>query len=193
MIYLGIAHRRYMPLAVVTAIPLAGFLLSDLWTILNRLTIVKIAIASVSLIIIYFAITARIPSIEIPHHSLTQYCQFGSKSPYGFVDYFQKHPPQGLGYNFYDWGGFLIGTGFPAKLFSYGAMTVWEKDKVAPFGQSLALFEGHPLVFGKYNLSWILIPQSAPLFSKLLTDPENFGHWKIEYSDPFGVYLIKIP
>ena len=41
------------------------------------------------------------------------YSTWGNYCSPDLVRFLIKHPPEGRGFNFYDWGGYLIGSGVP--------------------------------------------------------------------------------
>lgn len=101
------------------------------------------------------------------------------------------HPPVGKGFDFYDWGGYLIGKGVPAKLFVDGRMHLWEKDGYSAFGDYLDIeFNVDKEKLAKYDFDWILVPSNST-FIDTLEKSDDMGVWKVEYRDSQAIYLVR--
>ena len=101
------------------------------------------------------------------------------------MTYLILNPPKGNGFNQYEWGGYLIGKRFPAKVFIYGAMTLWKNETYNPFEDYVRIVGKDDQAFIKHNFTWVLIQGNSDLAQKLSTTT-LLGNWKLEYYD--GIY-----
>lgn len=187
----GISPRN-LTLLLVTLLPVTAFLLSKVNMGIFKWVWFRVGVALVAGYVIGIAVFDRIPSIHFQNYSMKEYCEFGSHCSPSILAILKVVPPNGRGFNFYDWGGFLVGGGIQQKIFLYGAMTLWEKDGYVPFSDSLGIYAGYVKVFNKHNFDWVVIQSSSPLAQKLLSTTD-LGKWKSVFSDMNTLYAVRVP
>ncbi len=190
VLYLAWGARRYMAVFIVVTIPFAALILQDLKLNLEKLKATGFVFIILCAISLEIALFRRLPPYHLTNFSFNDYCQQGSHCSTAATDYLIAHPPQGAGFNFYDWGGFLIGRGVPVKLFIDGRMHLWEKDNYSPFLDYQKIFyEGDVKRFDKYHFDWVFVPKGASLLKAL--ESGDHGSWQEVFGDEMAVLLIR--
>jgi hypothetical protein len=130
------------------------------------------------------------------HSSMVTYCVYGPSCSEGMAQYLLKNPPVGKGFNFYDWGGFLIGRGVQTKLFIDGRMHLWERGDYQAMADYRAIYVDYDMdAFRRHNFDWFLVPVGSP-FVKNLIDSEGTGAaeskiWVVGYRDDKVLYGVR--
>lgn len=192
--YQTISERRYLPLFLLTTMPLFisfmtrlkyNFLDLDTYKITPYLTAVAIIIT------IQFNLFNRLPSFNYYHYKEVDYCREASQCSVSAVNYFKSNPPVGNGLNFYDWGGYLIGKGFPTKLFIDGRMHLWHVKDYSAFGDYIKMYYHQDKeLFTEYDFSWVLAEPGSGV-AKMIEGGE-VGSWRLAYYDEFTRYYVRI-
>src|SRR5262249_47522168 len=160
--YLAVSSRRHVPVFLVLTLPYFASFIASI-----RLRVIGIARTSLAvgamIAIFSVAVFLKWPEYQAMWRDPAQaYCAYGPHCTQGLVKYLVQHPPVGRGVNFYDWGGYLIGNGVPAKLFIDGRMHLWEQGNVRPMEAYMLMFRRFDLdEFERYKFDWVLVPRGS--------------------------------
>src|SRR5207244_5113135 len=114
--YLAVSSRRHVPVFLVLTLPFAALVIASIRVRvvgLARTSLVVVAMIAVFGTAVFF----RWPAYQALWRDPAQaYCTWGNYCFPGLVRLLIKHPPQERGFNFYDWGGYLVASGVPAQL-----------------------------------------------------------------------------
>src|SRR5262249_58483425 len=114
--------RRHVAVFVILPLPYAALAIREVRV--RTESVARAAIAAAVVAVIGVSMWGkRTDLIDFAHSSMVTYCVYGPSCSEGMAEYLLKNPPVGRGFNFYDWGGFLIGRGIQTKLFTDGRMT----------------------------------------------------------------------
>lgn len=184
--------RRMMPVYGVIGIYYVARVLKHVhWDIQKFKSSMYLA-ALCFVLTIEYGVFYRIPHYKLLQFSEKDYCSFASNCSVSSVEYLRQNPPQGLGFNFYDWGGYYIGKGIPAKLFIDGRMSTWKKGSYSPFQDYLDInYYGDIDKFNKYHFSWVLIPQESSL-TPYLQSASMSAKWRLKFQDGITTYYVKL-
>lgn len=189
-----ISARRYLPLFGATTLPLLASFLSRIKVPaldLGRYALTPYLTAITLVVIIQFHLYNRLPSFNYYSYSEADYCAYASRCPQGALAYLQKNPPLGNGLNFYDWGGYMIGKGFPAKLFVDGRMHLWQVKDYTPFGDYIQMYyHGNQELFKQYDFSWVLVEPDS-VIAKMIEEG-SVGAWRLLYRDDTSQYYVRV-
>src|SRR5262249_4580589 len=125
--YMGVSSRRHVAVFVVLTLPYAALAIREVRIRVEGLARTVAAAAVVVAVIALSMWEKRIELRDFAYSSMAPCCAYGSNGPEGRAQSLPKTPPVGKGFNFYDWGGFLIGRGVQTKLFIDGRMHLWER------------------------------------------------------------------
>jgi hypothetical protein len=104
------------------------------------------------------------------------------------LPYLQTHPLEGNMMNFYLWGGYLGWNDRNLKIFLDSRVDIFEYAGVLKdYFEVLGVRNSKP-VFDKYNIRYVLFPQSEILTYALEHDPE----WRVLYRDSMTVLLERV-
>ena len=188
--YLAFGARRYNATYAVATLPLTAIILTDFKFKLENYratAFIFIIAVAVSLEIAFFR---RIPQYQIFAQSIGTYCSFGSNCSEGLTKYLKENSPEGRGFNFYDWGGYLIGRGVSAKLFIDGRMHLWQKGEYKVFWEYQQMYyEEDWERFSQYQFDWVIAQPNSKVAAKIKTG--ELGQWEIKYEDERAVYFVK--
>ncbi len=189
-IYMASTARRYMPLYVIATIPMAAMMLKNLK--LEKYQVTKYIVFAALAIYFQVALFQRIPVSKPFQFNWLDYCRESSSCSETATRYLIKNPPQGTGFNFYDWGGYLIGRGFPVKLFTDGRMHLWKTTAgFEPYAAYWNIYYQNDLkTFKQFDIQWILVPTGSTL-AKTIAENKAFGKWEIKYQDKQAVYFVR--
>ena len=191
--YYALTARRYVSVYAVATLPMVALFLQDLNLRLDKYKVSAFIFLICCVIGLEIGLFRRIPNNHLFTYTFNDYCNFGSGCSEEMVSYLKKNPPKGRGFNFYDWGGYLIGRGFPAKLFIDGRMHLWkDKNGYEPFSAYQKMYYDNDYeLFNKYNFDWLIIGKASPLFERLSSTKE-LGMWDAVFESDNGVYLIRV-
>jgi hypothetical protein len=195
LVVLALALRtsRHGPVFAVVTLPLAALALKDAvaaWRPLRW----KAGAAVLGLVVIVAAAATPAKMVQwrlVQESSFAAYATWGT-CPEGLAAFLERHPPRGRGFNFYDWGGFLIGRGVQSPLFIDGRMHLWERprDRYRPMADyDLIYYAGDEERFEYYRFDWVIVPRVSPLAQRLFAQP---GVWRAAYADPLAAYFVRI-
>lgn len=191
--YLAYGARRYVAVAVVVVAPFIALYFQDVRIHIEKFKTTSMLLCLSIVIALEISIFRRIIPWKIfNNYSYKEYCFFGPNCSEGLTAYLLAHPPQGQGLSFYDWGGYLIGRGVPAKLFIDGRMHLWENpDHYQVFLEYQKIYyEGDIKRFDSYNFSWVIVPRKSYMHAYIVLKKVK-GIWVNKYEDDNAVYYVR--
>lgn len=192
LVYLTIGATRYIGPLTVVALPIAASILQDVHVDMEKFKSFYL-IALLILVVTFEIGINRIVSVHLLNYSFTDYCDNSSGCSEKLAQYLLKNPPLGQGYNFYDWGGFLIGRGIKTKLFIDGRMHLWQGKTYMPFADNYEIYyKKNYELFQKYGFDWVLVRNDSNLARDLLGINNSLGAWKRQFYDDQASYFVKI-
>lgn len=157
-------------------------------------------IGTIALVLIVFfdlLITKQYFIFSLPQlleFSWHTYCEFQQACSEEITDVMRADPPKGVGFNPYNYGGYLAWRVPDVKTFTDGRMAAWKNDRgeVAPVFDADRIYEdSKPLMFrrfdGEYHFAWMIIPTQSTLHDFLEKNPE----WEVRYRDERFYYYVK--
>ena len=191
LIFPSYEYRRNMPVYLIATFPLLLGYLQNLKFDLDKYKITQFAFLVGLIVVIEFNLFNRLPGFHFYNYSEADYCNFASQCPVQLTNFLVQNPPKGKGFNFYDWGGYLIGKGVQARLFIDGRMHLWQtSDGYSPFADLVAIYyDGDINKFNNYNFDWVLVPPNSAVY-KNITDKKVQGDWIIRYKDEWSAYFV---
>jgi hypothetical protein len=193
MIFPTIDHRRLIPIFLILTLPFFGDLLKNLKLNIQKYKVIGYLMILTIIVLLEFNLYNRFTSYNLYSFTEEDYCYFASECSVKAVNYFISNPPNENGFNYYDWGGYLIGKNVPVKLFIDGRMHVWTGDNgYNVFAEYDEILTGNQYFekFKQYDFNWLLIPRSTALAQEILAS-DKLGSWKQMYSDGNTVYFVK--
>lgn len=191
VVYLSFTARRYVPIMAVVTIPILAYYVSKFPVRISSYKASLPIMIMVVLIALQIGIHNRVSTKNLLSYDMSAYCANGSRCSMKSLEYIKKNPPQGRGLNFYDWGGWMIGNEFPAKLFIDGRMHLWKDEKgYQPMEQYTRMYyNGDMELFKSYDFDWVFIPKGKNLDT--LIKNGKAGNYKVAYEDDTTVYYVK--
>lgn len=108
--------------------------------------------------------------------------------PSGGVAYLAAHPPRGLLFNEYAWGGFLIYHLYPQqRVFIDGRADVYSVAVHDRYDEIRRLKPRWRELLAEYGVTTLLVPRTSPLAVVLSTDPG----WEVAYEGPIEIVLVR--
>jgi hypothetical protein len=196
--YLAVTSRRNVPVFLVSTLPFAAMVLKDVRLRVEGLA--RTSIAFVLMIAIFgIAVFDRRAGLQaVWDSSIRTYCRYGPNCSEGLTQYLLRQPPVGRGFNFYDWGGYLIGRGVKAPVFMDGRMHTWERGGYRPMMDYMAMYVRHDLeTFDRYQFDWVMVPTSSNFTRELATHRSvatgrlESDLWEVAYRDDAALYLVR--
>lgn len=191
LVYLSFTARRYVSIMVIVTLPFLAYYLSQFPIKLSHFKASALVMLVAILITLQIGVHNRVTSKNLFSYGLFEYCANGSNCSEKAIAYIKENPPVGRGFNFYDWGGYLIGRDFPAKLFIDGRMHLWKDEKgFQPMEQYTRMYyNGDMELFKSYDFDWVLIPKGR--FLDTIIKEGEAGNFKLAYEDATTVYYVK--
>jgi hypothetical protein len=188
-----IQTRRLEPLFIVITLPLFNKFLEKINVKFAERKMANYYISIFLVFGIIYSLFIRLSNYHIYTFNENDYCDFGSQCSPKLAEYVLENPPEGRGFNYYDWGGYLIGKGFPSPLFIDGRMGVWvAEDGYQPFGDYMKMyFLNDSRLFEYYNFDWLIIEDDSNI-SQSIQKGYGPGNWKLEFQDGNVDYFIRI-
>ncbi|MBI4526221.1 MAG: hypothetical protein HY695_20680 [Deltaproteobacteria bacterium] len=190
--YLAFRALRNIALYVIVTLPFAALILKEVKLPVNRWKVQPWMIIAVLALVLGFAHLRRVPRFDF---GMSDYCAYSSGCSERLTRYLLQNPPVGRGFNFYDWGGYLIGRGIPAKLFVDGRMHLWERQGYRPFLEHSRIYDWEDIKrFRDYRFDWVIAQTDSPLSRTLQSsnDQLGLGRWKKMFSDERGSYFVRV-
>jgi len=182
-------HRRYLSMFIVAALPIASLLVAEAKISLERYKVTVLLFVVISVVLLERGCFVRLPTYHLAHYTFDDYCRFSTNCSPKLAEFLLANPPQGKGFNNYDWGGFFIGRGIQAKWFIDGRMHLWQKAGYRPFADYLSIYyEKNTDLFNQYNFDWVILRNDSPLMPEL---KYNSLAWKTVFSDEKASYFTR--
>ena len=196
--YLAVSSRRHVPVFLVLTLPFAALVIKNVRVRVEGLARTSLVVAAMIAVFGTAIFGKRADFLDLWRNPEHAYCSHGMGCSEGLVRYLIQHPPVGRGFNFYDWGGYLIGHGVKTKLFIDGRMHLWERGEFHPMETYRAMYVRHDLeTFERYQFDWVLVPRGS-LFAKELaeyrspwTGARGSDLWEVTYSDDTSLYIVR--
>lgn len=190
--YMAAKARRYNADFMIATLPYAALCLKSLNLNFEKFKTTYFVSIICTLIALEQVIPTKVSDQKILNYNSDAFCSLGPGCSEKVTNYLIDHPPQGKGFNFYDWGGYLIGRGFGAKLFIDGRMHLWrDKSRLEPFyAYQQMMYEGNWDMFNSYGFDWVLIPPGTNLAAKI-RENKDLGTWKEVYRDQKMDYFVR--
>jgi hypothetical protein len=107
--------------------------------------------------------------------------------PVEVVDLIEKDLPEGNGFNYFPWGGYLLYRLWPEKLvFIDGQTDFYGEDLTREYEQVITLADGWEEIFRKYQIEWVLMPSQSDLILYLNMQDD----WQIQSETETATLLI---
>jgi hypothetical protein len=196
--YLAVTSRRHVPVFMVVTLPFAATVLGG-----ARLRIEGKVRTSLVFGLLIAACVVSLSERQAEFRDLWRsparvYCSYGMRCSEGLTEYLIRQPPVGRGFNFYDWGGYLIGIGLKSKVFIDGRMHLWERGEYRPMVDYRAMYVGHDFeAFELHQFDWVIVPSDSDFVKQLTTYRSSrtglpaMDEWEIPYRDGRALYLIR--
>ena len=189
---MSLSARRYIAVYAVATLPLAARILQDLpgWLETFRFSTALFLLAGAGAV--GEGIHKLMPIDLFVRFDFEDYCHLGSRCSEQLTRLLLKHPPTGRGFNYYDWGGYLIGRGIGTRLFVDGRMHLWERDGYHPYADFHRMYFLPDLkLFARYQFDWAIVETTSALKAALETPTPQLGRWDKVYSDEQAAYFVR--
>jgi hypothetical protein len=185
-------YRRNVPVYLLATFPLFVGWLQNLKINPEKFKSTHVIFLIGVTAVIAYNLFTRLPSFDFYKYNENDYCFNTSGCSVDAVNFLKTNPPIGNGFNFYDWGGYLIGKETPAKLFIDGRMDAWVgSDGYMPFADYLAIYYKNDLnKFNSYNFDWVLVPPDSSIANSIFGGQVQ-GNWTVKYRDQASVYFVR--
>jgi len=95
-------------------------------------------------------------------------------------EWLEANPPEGNGFNYFPWGGYLLYQFWPERsVFIDGQTDFYGEELTREYEQVITLADGWQDVFEEYQIEWVIMPAGS-LLGSALNDNEN---WEEGYKD----------
>ncbi len=195
---MAVSSRRHVAVFVVLTFPIFASVIKDLRF---RVAGMLRTSAVFAVVIALFGFTVwerRGDYYNLLHSSMQTYCWYGPQCSEGLTEFLLRHPPVGRGFTFYDWGGYLIGRGVPAKLYIDGRMHLWERSDYQPMADYRAMYVMNDMdAFRRHQFDWILVPRNSDFVKNLVADVSPSSGvresdlWIVAYQDDKVFYAVR--
>lgn len=191
LLYLVFGARRYLAIYTVATLPMMALMLKEFNWNLDKFKVTKYVFLVLVIIYIELGIFNRFPQYNFLAYTYTDYCKNSTDCSEGLTSYLLKNPPNGRGFNIYNWGGYLIGRGVLDRTFIDGRMHLWEKEGYMPFADFMKMYYQKDFErFKKYDFDFIIDRNKSDLTQKIQSSGE-LGNWELRYSDNLSSYFVK--
>jgi hypothetical protein len=195
--YLAVTSRRHVPVFMILTLPFAATIVKDVQLRVEGFARTSLACA---LMIAVFGIAVferRADFQNLWRTPVRTYCTYGPRCSEGLAQYLIRRPPVGRGFNFYDWGGYLIGMGVKTQVFIDGRMHLWERGDYRPMADYMAMYARRDLeTFDRHQFDWVIVPRYSDFAKELATHRLSSGRlewdsWEVAYRDDIALYLVR--
>jgi hypothetical protein len=196
--YMAVSSRRHVAVFVTLTLPFVALAIQEFRIRIAGAARQRAAMAVVIAIVAVGVFEKRTELKDFLHSSMYTYCTYGSQCSEDLARFLLRNPPVGRGFNFYDWGGFLIGRGVPAKLFIDGRMHLWERSDFQPMADYRAIYVDYDMeAFRRHNFDWFMVPRGSPFVKNLIAaESQTPGAteskvWFVAYQDNRVLYAVR--
>jgi hypothetical protein len=106
--------------------------------------------------------------------------------PVDAVTWLEEHPQSGRMFNDLNWGGYIAYRLWPEQKVFADSMADVTGEMTLQYETALTISQGWETVFTKYQIEWVILPDTAPVVSKL----QDMG-WQTLYTDETTIILRK--
>jgi hypothetical protein len=196
--YLAVSSRRHVPVFLVLTLPFVALIITNIRLRVAGLARTSLVLAAMIAVFGTTVFVKRAPFEALWRNPTQAYCSYGMNCSPGLVRFLIKNPPIGRGFNFYDWGGYLIGNGVQTKLFIDGRMHLWERGDFRPMERYMAMYQRLDLdAFERYQFDWLIVPRGST-FAKAFaahrspwTGARTDDVWEVPYVDDAALYAVR--
>ena len=101
----------------------------------------------------------------------------------------EKNPPEGNGFNYFPWGGYLLYRFWPERsVFIDGQTDFYGEDLTREYEQVITLQDGWQEVLEKYQVEWVIMPVDSLLVEGLGQDES----WQESYRDDTAAIWVVV-
>jgi len=95
-------------------------------------------------------------------------------------DWLEDNPPEGNGFNYFPWGGYLLYRFWPERsVFIDGQTDFYGEELTREYERVITLADGWQDVLQEYQIKWVIMPAGSVLSSAL----DNSDLWENGFSD----------
>jgi hypothetical protein len=106
--------------------------------------------------------------------------------PVAAVDWLERQPDLGQGFNFFSWGGYLLYRLWPdQRVFIDGQTDFYGEDLTRQYEQVITLQPGWEGILEQYGVRWVIMPPNSALVGALQSRPD----WQLLYTDETAAIL----
>ena len=92
----------------------------------------------------------------------------------------EENPPEGNGFNYFPWGGYLLYRFWPERnVFIDGQTDFYGEELTREYEKVITLADGWQGILDEYNIEWVMMPTGSILGSEL----DESDHWIKEFKD----------
>jgi hypothetical protein len=113
----------------------------------------------------------------------------GVRYPEAGVAFLRENYPDARVFNHYDWGGYLIHTLYPMKVFIDGRSDFYGDELMTDFRDVQTLAPGWEDVIARHDIEVLLIKADSSLATRLDAEPET---WRRVFSGPVEVIYARM-
>jgi hypothetical protein len=197
-LYLGVSSRRHVPAFMILTLPFAASVIRDMRFRVEGFARTSLVVAMMMATFGIAVFERRGQFQDMWRNPTRTYCSYGPNCSEGLTQYLLRQPPVGRGFNFYDWGGYMIGMGVKTKLFIDGRMALWERGDYRPMQDYRAIYILSDLdTFERQGFDWVIMPTSSTFVKQLVayrspwTGLSFDDVWAIAYRDDRALYLVR--
>lgn len=142
---------------------------------------------------VLISLVFRLWPLNLQNYSWKDYCRFSTHCSVKAVQYLKANPPKGQGFNFYDWGGFMIWQIPEVKPFIDGRMHLWHEGDNYIMNTYMQTLQGQgdvEKVFKDFNFTWAIVPPGWGIVDKLDSLVKD-GKWRLVYQDQMAIIYVK--
>jgi hypothetical protein len=198
--YLAVSSRRHVPAFMVLTLPFAALVLRDVRFRVEGLARTSLVVAMMIATFGVAMFERRVQFQDMWRYPTRTYCAYGPSCSEGVTEYLLRQPPVGRGFNFYDWGGHMIGMGVKTKVFIDGRMHLWERGDYRPMEDYRSMYVLHDMdAFERHRFDWVLVPTKSQFMKDLVayrspwTGLSADDVWTVAYRDDRALYLVRKP
>lgn len=196
---MGLSSARNIPIFALVCFPMIGLWLQDLLsdTQLDRQSqksefSIRLLMSDLkpglwSLVVVTLSVLLLRNGVKLDY-TRTGNVYLEPQFPVRAADWMKDNPIEGNGFNYFQWGGYLLYRFWPGqKVFIDGQTDFYGEQLTREYETIINGENGWDALLDRYNVHWILIPLDSPLGEKLVYDQ----HWKLLYHDSSSVVYVK--
>jgi hypothetical protein len=192
---MGMMSARSIPIFALVCIPILAVWISE-WLAGSKYAVNESGLKRLMTNLkpgVWSLMTLAIVIVLFQNGVRLDYAQQGNRYlepqfPVSAADWMADHPLSGNGFNYFQWGGFLLYRFWPEqRVFIDGQTDFYGEKLTREYETVIDGATGWESILDRYEVSWMLIPVDAPLMQKLTDHPE----WNAIYRDSISVIFSK--